>query len=207
MLESLLLVLSLCIDALVASFAYGTNKIKIPFISGVIISIISTVFLAIALGLGSWFKNFLPLGITCFLSFAVLLILGISRLFEGILKNFLNKKALDPSHIEFNLFDFKLILNVYADATKADLDHSKILSIKEAIYLGIALSLDSLVVGLGFGLNNVNLVEILSLSIILHGLAIFLGVVLGKKCAETLNIDISWLSGFILILLAILNIL
>ncbi len=207
MLESLLLVLSLCIDALVASFAYGTNKIKIPFISGAIMSIISTVFLAIALGLGSWFKNFLPLDITSFLSFGVLLILGISRLFEGILKNFLNKKALDPSHIEFNLFDFKLILNVYADATKADLDHSKILSTKEAIYLGIALSLDSLIVGLGFGLNNVNLLQTLSLSIILHGLAIFLGVLLGKKCVETLNIDISWLSGFILILLAILNLL
>ncbi|WP_054742312.1 sporulation membrane protein YtaF [Cellulosilyticum ruminicola] len=207
MLESLLLVLSLCIDALVASFAYGTNKIKIPFISGTIISIISTVFLLLALGLGSWFKGFLPIGITSFLSCGILLILGISRLFEGILKNFLNKKASDPSHIEFKLFDFKLILNVYADATKADLDHSKVLSTKEATYLGIALSLDSLVVGLGFGLNTIDLLQITLISLILHGLAIFLGVLLGKKCVETLDVDISWLSGFILILLAILNIL
>lgn len=205
MLESLLLVLSLCIDAIVASFAYGTNKIKIPFLSGTLISIISTLFLVFSLVLGSWFKTFLPVGLTTFISFSILLILGISRLFEGLLKNFLNRRAIDPSHIEFKLFDFKLILNVYADATKADLDHSKSLSTKEAIYLGIALSLDSLVVGLGFGLTTVNLLQIIPLSLILHGLAIFSGALLGKKCAEALDIDISWLSGFILILLAILN--
>nr|WP_302598586.1 sporulation membrane protein YtaF [uncultured Cellulosilyticum sp.] len=207
MLESILLVLSLCIDAIAASFAYGTNKIKIPFISGAIMSIISTVFLVISIGLGSWIKTFLPIGLTTFISFSILLILGISRLFEGLLKNFLNKKAEDPSHIEFKIFDFKLILNVYADATKADLDHSKSLSIREALYLGIALSLDSLVVGLGFGLTTVNLLQIIPLSLILNGLAIFSGALLGKKCAEALDIDISWLSGFILIVLAIINLL
>ena len=207
MLESILLVLSLCIDAIAASFAYGTNTIKIPFISGAIMSIISTVFLVISIGLGSWIKTFLPIGLTTFISFSILLILGISRLFEGLLKNFLNKKAEDPSHIEFKIFDFKLILNVYADATKADLDHSKSLSIREALYLGIALSLDSLVVGLGFGLTTVNLLQIIPLSLILNGLAIFSGALLGKKCAEALDIDISWLSGFILIVLAIINLL
>ena len=170
-------------------------------------SIISTVFLVISIGLGSWIKTFLPIGLTTFISFSILLILGISRLFEGLLKNFLNKKAEDPSHIEFKIFDFKLILNVYADATKADLDHSKSLSIREALYLGIALSLDSLVVGLGFGLTTVNLLQIIPLSLILNGLAIFSGALLGKKCAEALDIDISWLSGFILIVLAIINLL
>lgn len=205
MLESILLVLSLCIDAIAASFAYGTNKIKIPFISGAIMSIISTVFLVLSIGLGSWIKTFLPIGLTTFISFGILLILGISRLFEGLLKNFLNKKAEDPSHIEFKIFDFKLILNVYADVTKADLDHSKSLSIREALYLGIALSLDSLVVGLGFGLTTVNLLQIIPLSLVLNGLAIFSGALLGKKCAEALDIDISWLSGFILIVLAIIN--
>ena len=206
MLESILLVLSLCVDAVVASFAYGTNKIKISFLSGTIISLISTAFLFLSITLGSWIKNFLPPNLTTIICFFILLFLGISRLFEGVLKNFLNKKAEQPNHIEFNLFDFKLILNVYADATKADVDHSKTLSAKEALYLGVALSLDSLVVGLGIALTTVNLLQIITFSIILNGLAIFSGAILGKKCADTLDIDISWLSGFILIVLAIIKI-
>ncbi len=206
MLESLLLVLSLCIDAIAASFAYGTNKIKIPFTSGALMSIISTIFLVFSLLLGSWIKTFLPINLTSFISFSLLLILGISTLFEGLLKNFLNKKAENTNHIEFKIFDFKLILNVYADATKADLDHSKSLNTKEAIYLGIALSLDSIVVGLGFGLTSINLFQIVPLSLILNSLAIFSGALLGKKFADSLAVDISWLSGLILIILAIINI-
>lgn len=206
MLESILLVLSLCIDAIAASFAYGTNKIKISFVAGTIISIISTLFLFLSLILGGFIKNFIPENLTSYLCFFILLALGVSRLFEGILKNFLNKKAEASSHIEFNIFDFTLILKVYADATKADLDDSKTLSTKESIYLGIALSLDSLVIGLGMALTNIHLLEIIMLSLIVHEVAIFGGALLGKKCADTLNIDISWLSGFILIVLAILKI-
>ena len=206
MLESVLLVLSLCIDTIAASFAYGTNKIKISFISGTIISFISTAFLFLSLAIGSLFKSLIPPNLTSYLCFIILLILGITRLFEGILKNFLNKKAETAHHIEFKLFDFKLILNVYADATRADFDHSKTLSTKEAIYLGIALSLDSLVIGLGMALTTVNLIQILILYFILHEIAIFGGALLGKKCADTLDVDISWLSGFILITLAIIKI-
>ena len=40
MIESLLLVLAVSLDAFVASIAYGTNKIKIPFVSATIINII-----------------------------------------------------------------------------------------------------------------------------------------------------------------------
>lgn len=205
MLESILLVLSLCIDACVASFAYGTNKIKIPFLSGSIITGISTLFLVISIALGTLIKSFLPPSITTIACFSVLLLLGISRLFEGVLKNFLNKKAISPDHIEVTIFDFKLILNVYADSTLADLDHSKVLSTKEALYLGIALSLDSLVVGFGAALTTIHLSQIIAASIILNSLALLLGSFSGRKFADKLNMDLSWISGAILILLALLK--
>lgn len=205
MLESILLVLSLCIDACVASFAYGTNKIKIPFLSGSIITGISTLFLVISIALGTLIKSFLPPSITTIACFSVLLLLGISRLFEGVLKNFLNKKAISPDHIEVTIFDFKLILNVYADSTLADLDHSKVLSTKEALYLGIALSLDSLVVGFGAALTTIHLSQIIAASIILNSLALLLGSFSGRKFADKLNMDLSWMSGAILILLALLK--
>ncbi|MGL4797227.1 MAG: hypothetical protein ACRC1Y_04290, partial [Paraclostridium sp.] len=59
MLESLILVLSLCIDTFVASIAYGTDRIKIPISSAIIINGVCTSFLALSLFLGSIFKDIL----------------------------------------------------------------------------------------------------------------------------------------------------
>lgn len=207
MLESILLVLSLCVDACVASFAYGTNKIKIPIKSNLILTAISTLFLMLALGVGCLIKDFLPANLASLICFIILFLLGFMRLFEGLLKNYLNKKALSPNNIEVMLFNFKLVLNVYADVTLADLDHSKSLSAKEALYLGIALSLDSLVVGLGAALSPISFVQVTIFSILFHFIAIILGCFLGSKCAEKIDVDLSWLSGVILIILALLKVL
>lgn len=207
MLEAILLVFSLCIDACAASFAYGTNKIKIPIRSSMVLTAISTLFLAISLALGSFMQHLIDDKLTHMLCFAILFILGFLRLFEGVLKNYLNKKASSPNNIEVTLFNFKLVLNVYADVTLADIDHSKILSIKEALYLGIALSLDSLIVGLGAALAPISFWQVIFFSIVINFFAIFAGGLIGRHCAEKVEIDLSWLSGVILIILAILKLL
>lgn len=207
MLESILLVLSLCVDACVASFAYGTNKIKIPLRSSIILTGISTLFLMISISTGSMIHSIIPEDIAHIICFLLLFILGFMRLFEGFLKNYLNKRALSPDNIEVTLLNFKLVLNVYANATLADLDHSKYLSSKEALYLGIALSLDSLIVGFGAALGPISSLEVFIFSIIFNLIAILLGALLGSKCAEKTKIDLSWISGVILIILALQKVL
>lgn len=206
MLESLLLVLSLCVDALVASFAYGTNKIKIPMVSSIILTSISTLFLMISMALGSLINGLISEGLAHIICFGILFLLGFLRLFEGLLKNYLNKKALSPHNIEVTVFNFKLVLNVYADVTLADLDHSKSLSIKEALYLGTALSLDSLIVGFGAALAPISFVEVTFFSILFNFISIAIGGFIGSKCAEKLDIELSWVSGIILIILSLLKI-
>lgn len=207
MLESLLLVLSLCVDALIASFAYGTTKIKIPVVSSIILTAISTLFLMISITLGSLIQGLIRDDLAHIICFIILFLLGFLRLFEGLLKNYLNKKALSPHNIEVTLFNFKLVLNVYADVTLADLDHSKSLSTKEALYLGIALSLDSLIVGFGAALAPISFFDVTLFSIIFNFLAIALGSFIGSKCAEKIDIDLSWVSGLILIVLSLLKLL
>lgn len=207
MLESLLLVLSLCVDALVASFAYGTTKIKIPVVSSIILTAISTLFLMVSIALGSLIQGLIRDDLAHIICFIILFLLGFLRLFEGLLKNYLNKKSLSPHNIEVTLFNFKLVLNVYADVTLADLDHSKSLSTKEALYLGIALSLDSLIVGFGAALAPISFFDVTLFSIIFNFLAIALGSFIGSKCAEKIDIDLSWVSGLILIVLSLLKLL
>lgn len=87
MVESLLLVCSLCIDTFVTSIAYGTNKIKIPFSSAIIINGTCSLFLAISLFIGSILKDFLNPSISTSISFCLLFLLGVYRLFESFLKD------------------------------------------------------------------------------------------------------------------------
>jgi putative sporulation protein YtaF len=207
MLESLLLVSSLCIDSFVASIAYGTSKIHIPHISKIIINLVCTITLACSLLIGSILKSFLPSNLPVILGFFLLMLLGIYRLFESIFKSYISKYSRSDKPLTFKIFDFKFILQVYADEIKADFDNSKSLNIKESFYLGLALSLDSLAVGIGSSLCNVNYFEVLILCFIIGLISVSFGSFLGKKFAQNLNLNLSWLSGALLILLAILRIL
>ncbi len=205
MLGSILLVLSLSIDALVASFAYGTDNIHIPLISSTVLTFISSLFLLISMSIGALIGEFIPTDIAKWASFLLLFAIGFVRLFEGIIKNFLGKQANGSTPKELNLFDFKLIVQVYGDPTTADVDKSKTLSAKEALTLGIALSLDSLVVGFGAALASLPIIEVLIFSIIFNYAAIGIGCLVGRKCAQKMKFDLSWLSGAILMVLAIIR--
>lgn len=207
MLESLLLVSSLCIDSFVASIAYGTSKIKIPPKSVIIINLVCTSTLACSLFIGSLFKSFLPGNLPAVLGFIILMSLGIYRLFEYLFKAYISKKTKCDYPLIFKLFDFKFVLQVYADETKADFDKSKSLNSKESFYLALALSLDSLAVGFGSSLCNINYVQTLVLCFLIGVSAVSIGVFLGQKFSEKLHLELSWLSGVLLIILAIVRVL
>lgn len=202
MIESLLLVSSVCIDAFVASIAYGTNKIKIPLSSAIVISLIGSLVLGVSLSLGSFITEFLPGKLPLIMSFCILFIIGIYRLFEVIFKNYIQKKSKLDKPLTFKVFDMQFVLQVYADETKADFDKSKILSLKEAFYLAFALSFDSLAVGFGSSLSGGSYIETVILCFIIGILAVTFGVIIGKKILEKSNVNLSWLSGLILIILA-----
>lgn len=206
MVESLLLVCSLCIDTFVASIAYGTDKIKIPFSSTIIINFTCSLFLAISLFIGSILKDFLNPNIATIISFCLLFLLGVYRLFESFFKKYIKKCSDIGVPLTFKVFDFKFVLQIYADEIKADYDNSKILTPKEALYLSVALSLDSLAVGFGSSLGNINYLEVLILSIIIGFIALSSGGYLGRKFAQKVDVNLSWLSGAMLIALSIMRV-
>jgi len=203
LIEPLLLVSSVCIDAFVASIAYGTNRIKIPIVSAIIVSFIGSLILGISLFFGGYIKAFLPGNLPIILSFSILLLLGVYRLFEGIFKNYIQEKSKLDKPLTFKLFDINFVLQVYADETKADFDKSKTLTPKEAFYLATALSFDSLAVGFGSSLVGGGYLQTVFLCLILGIIAVLLGVFIGKKLMEKSNINLSWLSGVILMILAL----
>lgn len=204
--EILILVFSLIIDSFVASIAYGADKIKIPNLSVIIINIVSCLMLSISLLLGGYLENIMPEFLPKYISFFIFICLGIYKLFEGFFKKYISKFSKLEKPLTFKLFDFKFALTVYADETKADFDKSKKISIKESIYLSLALSIDSLAVGFGASFLNINPLLLLSTCFLLGVLAIKLGSYIGSNVLKKqTNSDFSWVSGICLLLIAFLK--
>lgn len=200
--EAFLLAAVLSIDVLAVSFAYGSSKIKIPFKSMMIITIIGSGILGVSIYLGSLLLPLIPEGAAEVLSAAILITLGLFKIFDSVLKRLIRKQSKTRREIEFSAFNLKFILSVFADPEKADTDKSRIISAKEAVVVAVAVALDAFALGFGAGLANVNHFQIIAFSLVLDMAAVVFGCYVGGKIAQKTRINLSWLGGVILILLA-----
>ena len=203
--EAIIIAIALSTDAFIASFAYGSNKIKIPFSSMQVISFICTGILGISLLLGTSLKPYLPSELLKIASFIILFILGIVKLLDNLIKSIINKHTIIDKQIKFSVLNLNFILNIYADPKEADLDESKTLSPNEALSLAIALSLDSLAAGFGIAFGNINIFAIIICSLIFSMLSIKSGAFIGNKISDKVPFQLSWLSGILLIFLSFLR--
>lgn len=196
---------ALSMDAFVASFAYGSNKIKIPMLSIQVINFVCSSILAISLLVGSLVRQYIPPRLTVAICFAILFLLGVVKLLDSITKSVIRKYNNLNKEIKFSMLNLKFILYLYADPVEADVDASKLISPAEAASLAIALSLDGLAVGFGAALGSINIPAVILCSLVTGTLAVILGCYVGDKVARKLPFDLSWLSGVLLISLAVMK--
>ena len=194
---------SISIDAFAVSFAYGCKKIRIPILSALIINTICTIIIGLSFLLGSLLVHYISELLAAGVSFSILLILGIAKLFDSITKSIIRKYTQFNKEIKLSVFNLKLVMRLYADPEVADVDVSKSISPREAVILAISLSLDGLAVGLSAAMIGVNLWILAVFTLISGFAALLLGAMLGNKAASKLRFNISWLAGVILIILAV----
>jgi len=203
--EACIIASSLSMDAFAASFAYGSNKIKIPFKSVQIINFICSFILGVSLVTGTLMRGCLPDIVTKIICFGILFVIGVIKLLDSVTKSIIRKYNNLNKELEFSMFNFKFILQLYADPEKADVDSSKVISPMEAASLAIALSFDGIAVGFGAAMGNANSLSVFLASLISGPIMILLGCHTGQKAAQKLSLNLSWLSGLILIILAFLK--
>ena len=196
---------SISIDAFAASFAYGCKKIKIPMLSALIINLICTAAIVLSFLFGTVLIQYISEDFAAGLAFLILLILGLVKLFDSITKSIIRKHTQFNKEVNLSVFNFKLLMRLYADPEAADVDASKSISPKEAVVLAVSLSLDGLAIGLGAAMIGVNIWILIVLTLIADFAALLLGGWLGNKAASKLRFSISWLAGVILIGLAIMQ--
>ena len=194
---------SLSLDAFGAGFAYGANKTGIPMLSAQIINLICTGITGLSLWAGSALKPYLPQGLTLAVSFSVLFIIGAVKLLDSVTKSIIRKHNNINKKINGSLFNFKFVLHLYANPEAADIDCSKSISPSEAVLLALSLSLDGIAVGFGAALADVNAIAVIIWSLITNAAFLLFGRFLGYKLALKASYNLSWLSGVVLIGLAL----
>jgi Domain of unknown function DUF. len=108
-------------------------------------------------------------------------------------------------NIKISFLGLDFDINIGIKKEENEIISSKILKLKEASSLSVALSLDGLAVGFGAALANANSIQIVAFSLISDMLAVMLGGFLGNKIAEKISFNLSWLSGIMLMILAFLK--
>jgi putative Mn2+ efflux pump MntP len=176
--EGIALALACSADAFAAGFAYGSRGIHIPVKSGVLIALICTAVLSGSLWLGGVAGKFIPEGLTGIVCFAVLAALGIAKLIEGFVRR---KPA----------------------GSDADKNNDMTISPAEAAVLAIAISLDGLAVGFGAGVGKASITATTVAGMIIGTAAVLGGARLGERFSRTVKFNMPWISGVILIGLAV----
>ena len=210
MIQALLIAVALCIDSFAIGITYGMRKIKIPKLSIFVINLVTIFSLGISIFLGDLIKRFISENAASIISFLILLSLGCFLMIEGYIRYLSEKKALenkgDNNIAKIKLSKLGIIIDIGIDVTKADMDVSGDIDLKEAIYLGAILSIDSLCVGFGSAVGGINYAGFLGFVFFTNMVSILYGLYLGSKVnIYRKDLKTSLLPGGILVFIAILK--
>lgn len=202
--------LALNMDALGTGVAYGIRKIRIPFLSLLIISGMSVVTVVFSMTAGQLVSQLISPTFAHRLGGVLLLLVGVWLLVQSI-RDARQEDGLEESEdrtvMQIRIKSLGLVIQILREPSKADLDHSGVISPREAMLLGAALAMDAF--GAGFAVSMFGFSPTLTASVvgIGHILLTYLGLLLGKYCAcSSFGRQLAMLPGWILIAMGIFKI-
>ena len=176
---------AISLDSFATGFTYGTQKLRIPIATALAMSAVSCLVLSLAVSLGHLFGALLPASSLGLLCGALLFAVG-------------GFKFLSACGEWFGTFS---PLPLLRDAECADVDRSRVLSVPESVFLALVLSLDNFA---GAGLSDfVSPALPVVFCFLINTAALLSGDRLGLRFARKSRLNLSWLSGIVLMLLAL----
>lgn len=178
-LSIVLLSVTFSIDALGIGLSYGTRRVRVPFLSQLIIGLMSMIFMGAAIFFGD--------AILLYVDGCVAKILGASMLF---------------------VMGVFIICKSFFSTADYDVDNSTHIDFMEAVYLGAAMSIDAFAAGVSSGVSGCRSVWLPVCVAISQILFLDMGLFFGHRCVIKLNIKQSvftFISGVLLIGLAVLR--
>ncbi|AFM00342.1 MULTISPECIES: sporulation membrane protein YtaF [Desulfitobacterium] len=211
---TILFALALSFDGFGVGLSYGIRRIRIPLLSMLVITLCTVVAMGTAVFFGDILMGVVTIIPPNLLGAGILLTLGGYQLIKAIQHLIRGDapKAVPASTLAVRepilKLEFKIlgiVVQVLKTPEQADLDGSGVISVKESLLLGTALSLDAfasgLVLGLAVGiLNSLSIIAWVALAQIFM---IKLGQALAGKLPEEHLGKLGLLPGTMLILIAL----
>lgn len=198
----LLFLTAVSLDSLTAGFSYGADRVHVKALSLFILSCVPSLFITAADRLGAVLGSLFPEDALPLLSFALLFFLACARLTEGLIRFLARKRPSLMGNWGCRIKELNIVFTVYLSPEDANRTDLSVLSEKEALLLSLALSLDSVLVGMAFSAAAVPALFLFVSASLFHLLLFSTGQLLGRLLARLFSIDLSWLSGLCLLLLA-----
>lgn len=199
----LFFLLAVTLDSLTAGLTYGTRKVRILPLSYLILICIPALFITAANQLGTLLACLLPPQVLPWISFLLLFLLGISKIIESLIRRLAAKHPSLTRNWGCKIKQINIIFTIYLSPEYANVKDLQILSAKEALLLSLALSLDSILVGMAFTTDAVSWVFLFLLAVLFNLLFFLIGYLAGHVLCHLFHVDLSWLSGLLLLLLAL----
>ncbi|MDD6627370.1 MAG: manganese efflux pump [Lachnospiraceae bacterium] len=199
----LFFLLAVTLDSLTAGLTYGTRKVRIQPLSYLILICIPALFITAANRIGTLLACLLPSQVLPWISFLLLFLLGISKIIESLIRRLAAKHPSLTRNWGCKIKQINIIFTIYLSPEYANVEDLQILSAKEALLLSLALSLDSILVGMAFTTDAVSWVFLFLLAVLFNLLFFLIGYLAGHVLCHLFHVDLSWLSGLLLLLLAL----
>ena len=163
LLNCLFLAISSSIDSLGIGITYGIKNTKITMGAKSILFFISFIISIISIYFGNLLKYIFPDFLIHYLGSFLLILMGLFMCFQSVkvskqeykIENDKTLKISDTEKIySFFIKCLGITIKIIKNPSSSDLDKSNVIDSKEALFLGLALSLDSFCIGIGFSMLN-----------------------------------------------------
>ncbi len=195
--------LAVTLDSLTAGLTYGIRGVHIKALSYIILVCVPALFIAAANQIGTLLAYLLPPQVLSRISFTLLSVLGISKLAESLIRRLARKHPSLAGNWGCKIKQINIVFTVYLSPEDANQEDLQTLSAKEALLLSLALSLDSILVGMAFTAETISWLLLFLFAALFNLLFFLLGYLLGHFLCHLFRVDLSWLSGLFLLLLAL----
>ncbi len=210
----ILLAAAVSFDSLAIGVTYGMAQIRIPTLPRILLSIISAIFLLVAMAIGGIITIWLSKELTSVLGGLILVLLGCYSIWRtrqqaNTQHNVDMKPAAENPSLLYNIRIpfFGLIIHVIREPLAADYDSSKTISISEALILGFALALDAFAAGIGAAILGFPTILTATAVMVSNFLFVSKGLHTGRLLQQKMsNFPLQWLPGTMIILLGVLKI-
>lgn len=175
LLSTILFALALSLDCLGVGISYGLQGMRISWRALGVICCCSGAVLAISMTIGQLLTGIIPIYLVQYLGAGILIGLGVYLVLKNLFKTVTKTEG---AFFELTIRSLGIVIQILKEPANADLDRSGMINSREALFLGMALSLDSFGAGIGASLMGL---EIFSTSACV-GLSAFVFISLGR-CA------------------------